>query len=172
MTASGGSLPRRIGIPRYLPRLDTFDISRDPNPHVAFGSGVHHCLGATLARLEGQEVFKALAERFPSLHLETEHLEYQPSITFRSLKSLPVTLELGETVMARKLRVWVDHNVCVGNAMCETFAPQVFQLNANRQSEAVNPAGDPEEKILEAAENCPVSAIFVEDADTGERLFP
>ena len=74
--------------------------------------------------------------------------------------------------MARKLRVWVDHNVCVGNAMCETFAPQVFQLNANRQSEAVNPAGDPEEKILEAAENCPVSAIFVEDADTGERLFP
>jgi ferredoxin len=75
-------------------------------------------------------------------------------------------------VMARKLRVWVDHNVCVGNAMCETFAPQVFQLNANRQSEAVNPAGDPEEKILEAAENCPVSAIFVEDADTGERLFP
>jgi ferredoxin len=74
--------------------------------------------------------------------------------------------------MARKLRVWVDHNVCVGNAMCETFAPQVFRLNDNRQSEAVNPAGDTEEKILEAAESCPVSAIFVEDADTGERLFP
>jgi cytochrome P450 len=70
---------------------DTFDITRDPNPHVAFGSGVHHCLGATLARLEGQEVFKALAERFPSLQLATEELEYQPSITFRSLKSLPVT---------------------------------------------------------------------------------
>jgi cytochrome P450 len=57
---------------------------------VAFGSGVHHCLGATLARLEGQEAFKALAERFPSLHVETEELEYQPSMTFRSLKSLPV----------------------------------------------------------------------------------
>ena len=68
-----------------------FDISRHPNPHVAFGSGVHHCLGATLARLEGQEVFKALAERFPGLQIETEDLEYQPSITFRSLKSLPVT---------------------------------------------------------------------------------
>jgi cytochrome P450 len=67
-----------------------FDISRHPNPHVAFGSGVHHCLGATLARLEGQEVFKALAERFPGLQIETEDLEYQPSITFRSLKSLPV----------------------------------------------------------------------------------
>jgi pimeloyl-[acyl-carrier protein] synthase len=68
-----------------------FDISRHPNPHVAFGSGVHHCLGATLARLEGQEVFKALAERFPGLEIETQDLEYQPSITFRSLKSLPVT---------------------------------------------------------------------------------
>ncbi len=74
--------------------------------------------------------------------------------------------------MARKLRVWVDHQVCVGNAMCESTAPQVFRLNANRQSEVVNPAGDTEDKILEAAENCPVSAIFVEDADTGERLFP
>jgi cytochrome P450 len=68
-----------------------FDISRHPNPHVAFGSGVHHCLGATLARLEGQEVFKALAERFPGLQIETDDLEYQPSITFRSLKSLPVS---------------------------------------------------------------------------------
>jgi cytochrome P450 len=58
---------------------------------VAFGSGVHHCLGATLARLEGQEVFKALAERFPNLQIETDDLEYQPSITFRSLKSLPVS---------------------------------------------------------------------------------
>lgn len=70
---------------------DTFDIAREPNPHVAFGSGIHHCLGATLARLEGQEVFKALAERFPALRLATEEdLEYHPSITFRSLKSLPV----------------------------------------------------------------------------------
>jgi len=69
---------------------DKFDISRQPNPHVAFGNGVHHCLGATLARVEGQEVFKALAERFPGLQVETEALEYQPSITFRSLKSLPV----------------------------------------------------------------------------------
>jgi ferredoxin len=74
--------------------------------------------------------------------------------------------------MARTLRVWVDHNVCVGNAMCESITPKVFQLNTNRQSEAVNPSGDTAEKILEAAESCPVSAIFVEDAETGERLFP
>jgi len=77
--------------PDAFPSPDTFDISRHPNQHVAFGSGTHHCLGATLARVEGQEVFKALAERFPNLRVETEGLEYQPSITFRSLKSLPVT---------------------------------------------------------------------------------
>ena len=74
--------------------------------------------------------------------------------------------------MARRLLVRVDHNVCVGNAMCETFAPHVFRLNDNRQSEAVDPAGDSEEKILEAAENCPVGAITVEDAETGQQLFP
>jgi ferredoxin len=74
--------------------------------------------------------------------------------------------------VARKLKVWVDRQVCVGNAMCEAIAPKVFRLDDNRQSEAVNPAGDTEEKILEAAENCPVSAIFVEDAETGEQLFP
>ena len=53
--------------PDAFPSPDTFDISRHPNQHVAFGSGTHHCLGATLARVEGQEVFKALAERFPNL---------------------------------------------------------------------------------------------------------
>ena len=69
---------------------DRFDIARQPNPHVSFGSGIHYCLGATLARVEGQEVFRALAERFPRMRLATERLEYQPSIQFRSLKALPV----------------------------------------------------------------------------------
>ncbi len=74
--------------------------------------------------------------------------------------------------MPRKLRVWVDHTACVGNAMCETIATKSFRLNDNRQSQAIDPPGDDEAAILEAAENCPVSAIFVEDAETGERLFP
>jgi len=70
---------------------DRFDITRQPNPHLSFGGGIHHCLGATLARVEGQEVFRALAERFPRLRLEPDaRLEYQPSIQFRSLKGLPV----------------------------------------------------------------------------------
>lgn len=77
--------------PTIFPDPDRFDIGRHPNPHVAFGAGIHFCLGVTLARLEGQEVFRGLAERFPEFHLETEALEYQPSIQFRSLKSLPVS---------------------------------------------------------------------------------
>jgi ferredoxin len=56
--------------------------------------------------------------------------------------------------------------------MCTTIAPKVFTLNEQRQSEAVNPEGETTETILEAAENCPVSAIIVEDAETGARLFP
>ncbi len=77
--------------PAVFPDPDRFDIGRQPNSHVAFGSGIHYCLGATLARIEGQEVFRGLAERFPRLELETDDLEYQPSLQFRSLKSLPVT---------------------------------------------------------------------------------
>jgi cytochrome P450 len=81
--------------PQMFSDPDRFDITRYPNPHVAFGSGIHHCLGATLARLEGQEALKALAERFPYIQLEipAAELEYQPSVTFRSLKTLPVALD-------------------------------------------------------------------------------
>jgi ferredoxin len=74
--------------------------------------------------------------------------------------------------MARKLRVWVEHGTCVGNGTCLTIAPGVFVHNAARQSEVTDPAGNSVARILEAAENCPVSAIQVEDAETGERLFP
>ena len=74
--------------------------------------------------------------------------------------------------MARRLRVRVDHDVCVGNAMCVTIATKAFRLDDNRQSEVADPAAESEEAILEAAENCPVSAIHVEDAETGEQLFP
>ena len=63
--------------------------------------------------------------------------------------------------MAPKLRMSVDHDVRVGNEICETFAPKVFVLNENRQSEVADPEADTAANILEAAENCPVSAITV-----------
>ncbi len=73
--------------------------------------------------------------------------------------------------MAQNLKITVDYNKCVGNAMCEQYAPNVFGLNDERQSYVKDAAGDPLEKVMEAAENCPVAAIKVEDADTGEILF-
>ena len=74
--------------------------------------------------------------------------------------------------MAPKLRISVDLDLCVGNAMCETFAPKVFVLNDDRQSQVADAEADTVENILEAAENCPVSAITVVDEETGETLFP
>jgi cytochrome P450 len=71
---------------------DRLDIARSPNPHVALGQGIHACLGAPLARLETQEAFLALPQRFPDLRLDIDpaSLEYQPTIVARALKSLPV----------------------------------------------------------------------------------
>ena len=78
--------------PNKFDNPDKMDINRWPNPHVAFGAGIHHCLGATIARVEGQEAFSALAERYPNMELKTHDMEYQESITFRSIKSMPVSL--------------------------------------------------------------------------------
>ena len=86
VTASGNRDPRRFQSP------DAFDISRDPNPHLGFGLGVHHCLGANIARLEGQEAFLGLARRFASVDLAENELRYQPNLNFRSLRELWVTL--------------------------------------------------------------------------------
>jgi len=77
--------------PRQFSDPDTFDITRDPNPHVAFGGGIHHCLDANLARLEGQEAFRAITQRFAPFCLATERLEYQTLLSLRGLKALWVS---------------------------------------------------------------------------------
>ena len=77
--------------PRQFADPDTFDITRDPNPHVAFGGGIHHCLGANLARLEGQEAFRALTQRFTPFRVAPEPLEYQTLLSLRALKALWVS---------------------------------------------------------------------------------
>ncbi len=74
--------------------------------------------------------------------------------------------------MPRKLRVSVDLDICVGNAMCEAYAPKVFVLNDDRQSTVADSTADTLENIMEAAQDCPVSAITVIDDETGETLFP
>ncbi|MFF4594496.1 cytochrome P450 [Amycolatopsis sp. NPDC001319] len=55
--------------PEVFANPDTVDLTRSPNPHVAFGHGPHHCIGAQLARLELQEALKAILARFPELRL-------------------------------------------------------------------------------------------------------
>lgn len=68
---------------------DSLDIGRTPNPHLAFGRGIHFCLGAPLARVEGQLAIGALMRRFPKLQLAGEPVR-RNQITLRGLSSLPV----------------------------------------------------------------------------------
>ena len=70
------------------------------------------------------------------------------------------------------VRIEVDHGLCVGNAMCVATAPGVFAHNENRQSTVVDAGGNATALVLEAAANCPVSAIRVVEGDGGRSLFP
>jgi cytochrome P450 len=67
-----------------------FDITRGATNHIAFGYGIHFCLGAPLARLEGQIALRALTQRFPNLHLQSNELRYKDQITIRGLAELQV----------------------------------------------------------------------------------
>jgi ferredoxin len=72
----------------------------------------------------------------------------------------------------RRLHLSVDQNKCVGSTTCINTARATFALDQSGKSSVVNPQGDTEAIILEAAQGCPVGAITIEDAETGERLFP
>jgi len=76
--------------PRQFAAADTLDVGRTPNRHVAFAYGIHFCLGAPLARLEGQLTFETLLRRCPGLALTTTVPRWKPMIFLRGLESLPV----------------------------------------------------------------------------------
>lgn len=78
--------------PAVFEHPDRFDIQRNPNPHVAFGQGIHFCLGAPLARLEGTIAIQALLDRFPNMRLNTsvDQLEWGESLLIHGMKALPV----------------------------------------------------------------------------------
>jgi cytochrome P450 len=78
--------------PEQFANPDTVDITRENNKHLAFGNGIHFCLGAPLARLEGQTVFTTLVRRLPKLQLAAESVAYRPIYSLRILQSLPVTV--------------------------------------------------------------------------------
>jgi cytochrome P450 len=78
---------------RWGPTADQLDIGRDgAGAHLSFGSGIHHCLGAALARLEGTEAVPALVRQFPAMDLATDEPAWNGRIVLRGLDRLPVTL--------------------------------------------------------------------------------
>ncbi|NEC23322.1 cytochrome P450 family protein [Streptomyces parvus] len=74
---------------------DRLDVTRDDNPHLAFGHGIHHCVGAPLARVQGEIGIGMLIERFPRLSLACppEDLRWRPTRIMRGLVELPVRLD-------------------------------------------------------------------------------
>jgi len=75
--------------PGHFSDPDRFDVGRDEGPPMSFASGIHYCLGANLARAEGQEVFRALRERFRDIELVGE-LVQRPRTTLRGYEAVPV----------------------------------------------------------------------------------
>ena len=78
--------------PAQFPEPDSLDLAREPNRHVAFGRGVHYCLGAPLARLEGEIALNTLLRRLPNLRLNIEpgQLTWRLAPLIRGVVSLPV----------------------------------------------------------------------------------
>ncbi|WP_232666826.1 cytochrome P450 [Pseudonocardia sp. TRM90224] len=84
------SLPVANRDPTFVGNGDTFDVGRPPSPHVAFGYGIHHCLGAGLARAEMAIAFPALLRRFPDLALATSAVRYRVPGVFHGVEALVV----------------------------------------------------------------------------------
>ncbi|MFK0290749.1 ferredoxin [Streptomyces sp. NPDC090442] len=74
--------------------------------------------------------------------------------------------------MGERWRVAVDRGVCIGSGLCAGTAPERFRLDAARQSHPVEPETEAAESVLAAAEGCPVEAIAITGAGSGEVVFP
>jgi ferredoxin len=68
--------------------------------------------------------------------------------------------------------VEVDRSLCIGSAQCVHHAPHGFRLDTARQAHPVDPDPDANERVLEAAESCPVEAIVITLVESGEAVFP
>ncbi|HEX4902190.1 MAG TPA: cytochrome P450 [Acidimicrobiales bacterium] len=79
--------------PAHFSDPERFDVGRDEGPPMSFASGIHHCLGANLARAEGQEVFRALRDRFRSIELAGD-LVHRPRTTLRGYEAVPVRVSV------------------------------------------------------------------------------
>jgi cytochrome P450 len=75
---------------REYPDADRFDIHRETRPHLTFGRGIHHCLGAALARLEGRVALDEVLTRFPEWDVDWQNAKRVPTSTVRGWETLPV----------------------------------------------------------------------------------
>lgn len=78
--------------PAVFEHADVFDVTRDPNPHLGFGFGIHHCLGSPLARLEAQATFDVLLNATSSFELATDEVRWRPNLVLRGLEELPLKM--------------------------------------------------------------------------------
>jgi len=86
LLASGNHDPEQFDEP------ERFDVTRTPNNHLGFGFGIHHCLGAPLARMETQVALTSLVRRAPGLALAVDDVAYKSNVVLRGMESLPVAL--------------------------------------------------------------------------------
>lgn len=87
--------------PEVFANPDKLDITREENPHLAFGTGRHGCIGAGLARIEARIAIPALLERMPDMQLLSEKPEWSSSIGLRGLTTLPVGSPAGVSQAAK-----------------------------------------------------------------------
>jgi cytochrome P450 len=78
--------------PARFDQPDRLDLRRMDTHHMSFAAGAHYCLGAALARIEGEIAFAALANRFPDLKLASDCVTYRPNAVLRGVQSLPVVI--------------------------------------------------------------------------------
>jgi len=76
--------------PKRYERPDQLDLRRTDNTPLSFGWGIHHCIGAALARVEGEIAFNAMLERFPTIDLGVAEPPWRPGFTLRGLLELPL----------------------------------------------------------------------------------
>jgi cytochrome P450 len=76
--------------PSAFPNADVLDVAREPTEHVAFGYGIHFCLGAQLARLEGEVALRELARRFPGMRLADGEPRWRRLTFLRGVERLPL----------------------------------------------------------------------------------
>ena len=137
-----------------------FDINRSNNrDHVAFGMGIHLCVGAHLARRTTEVAVNALLDRFDRIELDPEWSFHNGGYyRFWGPGDLRVILPCGLSMIDLR----IDLNLCMGARECVHIAPHVFSLNADNQAQVIASADDADEELLvDAAASCPNFAIAV-----------